>query len=268
LAIRFNDMPLYKEQGIVLRSIKLGEADKIVTILTQGSGKVRGVAKGIRRTHSKFGARLEPFTHVSLMLYRGRNLDTVAQAEIVSPFTSTRSDLGLIAAGEAMVEAVDRVAEEHERNVRLFLLLLSGLRALEGKPKDPVAVAESFLLKLLSQSGFRPSLSSCAGCGSPGPHEWFSSGQGGVVCRGCAEHDAGRISWPAARWLDGLARSELGSAGEMTPDLTVRREARAALYGFVEYHLERRMRSFALLARQPLLEPAILPLPEPAPAAP
>src|SRR5205807_2728492 len=98
-------MPLYKEQGIVLRSIKLGEADKIVTILTQGSGKVRGVAKGIRRTHSKFGARLEPFTHVSLMLYRGRNLDTVAQAEIVSPFTRTRSDLGLIAAGEAMVEA-------------------------------------------------------------------------------------------------------------------------------------------------------------------
>ena len=79
-------MPLYKEQGVVLRSVKLGEADKIVTVMTQGSGKVRAVAKGIRKTTSRFGARLEPFTHVSLMVYRGRgSLDTVSQAEIVSP---------------------------------------------------------------------------------------------------------------------------------------------------------------------------------------
>src|SRR5438128_873422 len=153
-------MPLYKEQGIVLRSVKLGEADKIVSILTQGSGKVRAVAKGIRRTNSKFGARLEPFTHVSLLLYQGRNLDTVTQAEIVSPFRTVRSRFELIAAGETMLEAVDKVAEEHERNVRLFLLLLSGLRALEGGPPDPAAVAESFLLKPLSLSGFHPSLAS------------------------------------------------------------------------------------------------------------
>src|SRR5205807_5764473 len=97
-AVPFPTMPLYKEQGIVLRSAKLGEADKIVTILTQGSGKVRGVAKGIRRTSSKFGARLEPFTHVSLLMYRGRNLDTVTQAEIVAPFRTLRSRLSLIAA--------------------------------------------------------------------------------------------------------------------------------------------------------------------------
>src|SRR5206468_9635996 len=123
-------MPLYKEQGIVLRSVKLGEADKIVSILTQGSGKVRAVAKGVRRTNSKFGARLEPLTHVSLLLYRGRNLDTVTQAEILSPFRAVRSEFGYITAAETMLEAVDKVAEEHERNVRLFLLLLSGLRAL------------------------------------------------------------------------------------------------------------------------------------------
>ena len=79
-------MPPYKEQGVVLRSMKLGEADKIVTIMTQGSGKVRGVAKGIRKTTSRFGARLEPFTHVNLMLFRGRGaLDTVTQAEIIAP---------------------------------------------------------------------------------------------------------------------------------------------------------------------------------------
>src|SRR5215471_19113791 len=108
-------MPLYKEQGIVLRATKLGEADKILTILTQGSGKVRAVAKGIRRTTSKFGARLEPMTHVSLLLYQGRSLDTVTQAEILSPFRASRRDFERIAAAETMLEAADKVAEEHER---------------------------------------------------------------------------------------------------------------------------------------------------------
>jgi DNA repair protein RecO (recombination protein O) len=242
-------MPLYKEQGIVLRSVKLGEADKIVTILTQGSGKVRAVAKGIRRTNSKFGARLEPLTHVSLMLYAGRNLDTVTQAEIISPFRGIRAAFDLIAAGETMLEATDKVAEEHERNVRLFMLLLSGLRALEAMPNDSAATAESFLLKLLSLSGFHPSLSACAVCGSPGPHELFAAGQGGVVCASCGTGEAGTVSLPAIRWLDGLARVDLAGAGDMTPDPMVRREARAMLYGFTEYYLERRMRSFALLAR-------------------
>lgn len=243
------EMPLYKEQGIVLRSVKLGEADKIVSILTQGSGKVRAVAKGVRKTTSKFGARLEPLTHVSLLLYQGRSLDTVTQAEIITPFRTIRGDLGLIAGAETMLEAVDKVAEEHERNVRLFLLLLSGLRALEGAPGDPAAVAESFLLKLLSLSGFHPSLSACAVCGAPGPNAWFSAGQGGAVCDGCAEHDAGPVSAPALRWLDALARIDLESAGEVVPEPVVRREGRAMLYGFAEYHLERRMRSFALLVR-------------------
>jgi DNA repair protein RecO (recombination protein O) len=244
-------MPLYKEQGIVLRSIKLGEADKIVTILTQGSGKVRGVAKGIRRTTSKFGARLEPLTHVSLLMYRGRSsLDTVTQTEILSSFRAIRGDFERIAAGETMLEATDKVAEEHERNVRLFILLLNGLRALDGQPRDPAAVAESFLLKLLSLSGFHPSLSACAVCGNPGPHPWFSAGQGGVVCDGCMENDAGRVSERAVKWLDALADVTLDGAGDMSPPVIVRREARAMLYGFAEYHLERRMRSFTLLARQ------------------
>jgi DNA repair protein RecO (recombination protein O) len=243
-------MPLYKDQGIVLRSIKLGEADKIVTILTQGSGKVRGVAKGIRRTTSRFGARLEPLTHVSLMLYRGRGaLDTITQAEILTPFLGVRSDFERIAAGEAMLEVVDRVAEEHERNVQLFLLLLRGLRALEAGPRDPAAVAEGFLLKLLSLSGFHPSLGPCAVCGAPGPHPWFSPGQGGTVCDGCAGQDAGRVAPEPVAWLRQLGQAGMGSAGEMTPDGDVRREARALLYGFAEYHLERRMRSLSLLAR-------------------
>ncbi len=244
-----SDVPLYKEQGVVLRSIKLGEADKIVTVMTQGSGKVRAVAKGIRKTTSRFGARLEPFTHVSLMVYRGRgSLDTVSQAEIVSPFMPLRRDLGLFAAGETMLEAVDRVAEEHERNVRLFLLLLTGLRALDARPTDPAAVAESFLLKLLSLSGFHPSLTTCAVCGSPGA-ERFSSGQGGAVCSADAELGAGPASLGALAYLATLGSTGLLEAGEVRADTSVRRESRALLFGFTEYHLERRMKSLPILAR-------------------
>jgi DNA repair protein RecO (recombination protein O) len=242
-------MPLYDEQGVVLSRIKLGEADKIVTILTQGSGKVRAVAKGIRRTKSKFGARLEPFTHVSLMLYRGRGaLDTIAQAEIISAFRPLREDLALLTAGEAMLEATDKVAEEHERNVRLFMLVLSGLRALEQSPRDPAAVAESFLLKLLSLSGFHPSLRACAVCGMTTP-ELFSAGQGGAVCVGCAEHGAGPVSPESLVLLADLAGADIRAAGDLVlPDQT-RREARAMLYGFAEYYFERRLRSLPMLAR-------------------
>jgi DNA repair protein RecO (recombination protein O) len=241
-------MPLYKDQGIVLGSVKLAEADKIVTILTQASGKVRAVAKGIRRTTSKFGARLEPFTHVDLMLYRGRSLDTVAQAEILHPFRALRDDFALFSAGEAMLEATDKVAEEHERNVRLFILLLQGLRALERRPADPAAVAEAFLLRLLGLSGFAPALLACAVCGRT-PALRFSHSQGGAVCDSCEDRDSVKADVAALTWLDSLTRGELDGTGDSSPAPAVRGEARALLYSFAEYHLERRMRSLPLLAR-------------------
>jgi len=242
-------MPLYKEQGVVLRATKLGEADKIVTVMTQGSGKVRAVAKGIRKTTSRFGARLEPTTHVSLMLYRGRSsLDIVSQAEIISPFLPIRRDLGLFAAAETMLEATDKVAEEHERNVRLFLLLLGGLRALDTAPADPAAVAESFLLKLLSLSGFHPALITCAVCGRADATR-FASGQGGAVCSDDADPDAGYASAEALAYLATLGQTGLLEAGAVEADPVVRRESRGLLFGFVEYHLERRMKSLPILAR-------------------
>lgn len=243
-------MPPYKEQGIVLRSIKLGEADKIVTILTQGSGKVRGVAKGIRKTTSRFGGRLEPFTHVNLMLYRGRgSLDTITQAEILAPHRAIRDDLALFAAAETMVEATDKVAQEHERNLRLAMLLLSGLRALEARPSDPAAVAESFVLKLLSLSGFHPSLSACAVCGSPSPM-LFSAGLGGAVCDDDAEPGTAPVSSEALAYLAGLVQEDLSRVGlALPPGDRVRKESRGLLFGFTEYHLERRMRSVPMLVR-------------------
>ncbi len=244
-------MPPYKEQGVVLRSAKLGEADKIVTIMTQGSGKVRGVAKGIRKTTSRFGARLEPFTHVNLMLYRGRgSLDTITQAEIIAPHRAIRDDLALFAAGETMLEAVDRVAEEHERNVRVVLLLLSGLRSLETRPTDPAAVAESFLLKLLSVSrgstpASRRAPSAAAPTSSCSPPGWA------VPSAPPTPSPAPATSRPRpSRSSAALALADLADAGQTAaPEPRTRKEARGLLFGFAEYHLERRMKSVPMLVR-------------------
>jgi DNA repair protein RecO (recombination protein O) len=243
-------MPPFKEQGVVLRSIKLGEADKIVTIMTQGSGKVRAVAKGIRKTTSRFGARLEPFTHVNLMLYRGRSsLDTVTQVEILAPHRAIRDDLALFAAGETMLEAVDKVAEDHERNVRLALLLLGGLRALETRPADPASVAESFVLKLLSLSGFHPSLTACAVCGGRETGLW-SAGLGGAVCAADADPPAAPVAPEVLAVLARLAQADLVDVGSLpAADGRIRREARAKLFTFAEYYFERRMRSVPVLAK-------------------
>ncbi len=218
--------------------------------MTQGSGKVRAVAKGIRKTKSRFGARLEPFTHVDLMLYRGRGaLDTVTQAEIIDPHMAIRGDLARFAAGETMLEAVDKVAEEHERNIRLTMLLLTGCRALDAAPADPAAVAESFMLKLLSLSGFHPSLTACAICGDRDPQLW-DAGLGGAVCSRCAERGAGPCSRTALEYLATLATVDLNDVGTLpAPDVRIRKETRALLYGFAEYHLERRMKSIPMLVR-------------------
>jgi DNA repair protein RecO (recombination protein O) len=133
--------------------------------------------------------------------------------------------------------------------VRVTLLLLSGCRALDAQPADPSAVAESFMLKLLSLSGFHPSLTACAVCGAPDPQLWLA-GLGGAVCASCAEPGAGTVSRAALEHLSRLAPADLQEAGGFDPpDPRVRRESRALLYGFAEYHFERRMKSVPMLVR-------------------
>jgi DNA repair protein RecO (recombination protein O) len=177
---------LYREQGIVLRTYKLGEADRILNILTQGQGKVRAVAKGVRKPGSRFGGRLEPYSHVDLQLYEGRNLDIVTQAELITPFAEVRADFALASCASVMAEAADVLAQERERSNSLFLLLLDGLRALAAGPPNPAAVLDAFLLRLASVAGYHPHLDACAGCGVPGAHSTFHIAAGGVVCALCA----------------------------------------------------------------------------------
>src|ERR1700734_169841 len=121
----------YRDDGIVLRTQKLGEADRIITILGRSSGRIRAVAKGVRRTKSRFGARLEPFTHVDLMLHVGRSLDVITQAEVIRPYGQPlTADYPRYTAGVAMLETAERfTAVEKEPALRQLLLLIGGLRA-------------------------------------------------------------------------------------------------------------------------------------------
>jgi DNA repair protein RecO (recombination protein O) len=242
-------MNLYREQGVVLRTWKLGEADRIVVLMTQGEGKVRAVAKGVRKTKSRFGGRLEPFSHVDLSLYRGRELDIVTQAEVITPFRRLREDYDRVVAGAAMLEAVDQVAQEREAAVRIYLLLVRALRALDGAPRDPSVLLDAFLLKLMALEGYRPTLAECAGCGRGVPLPSFSIARGGGLCERCRSGEESVLDAATMPLLAALLGDDLATAAAAVPPPASRREAGALVKAFVEYHLERRLRSYPLVAR-------------------
>ena len=237
-------MSLYRERGIVLRTIKLGEADRIVSIATEGRGKVRAVAKGVRKTKSRFGSRLEPMSHVSLQLYAGRgDLDTVTQAETIDHFRSVREDLDRLAQATSMLEAVDQVSQEREANPRLYQMLVGALRALAARPVAPLIVP-AFFWKLLALEGSQPLLDQCARCGAEDDLVAFELGQGGVLCRSC------RQGIPVSPEALALVRRILG--GDLTrvldePDGPASLEVRALASYAMEFHLERRIRSLHVL---------------------
>ncbi|MDO8885836.1 DNA repair protein RecO [Candidatus Oleimmundimicrobium sp.] len=183
---------LCKTKGIVLKSIKLGEADKIITFFTDSQGKISAVAKGLRRTKSKFGGRLEPFTYVDLLLYQGRNLDTITQTEIIDSFSEIREDLNKIAYGFSALDLVNKISVEHEKDRRVFEFLLSSLRTLSKTSVNMDLFLVAFDLKLLSLSGFLPVLSRCVICDkavSGFEKIFFSCGNGGLVCEKCVHLD-------------------------------------------------------------------------------
>jgi DNA repair protein RecO (recombination protein O) len=240
---------LYREQGIVLRTYKLGEADRIVNLLTQGQGKVRAVAKGVRRPGSRFGGRLEPFSHVDLQLYTGRDLDILTEAMLITPFSQVREDWVLSACASAMVEAADQLAQPAERSNPLFLLLLDGLRALGRGPRHPAVVLDGYLLRLAGIAGYRPALDACASCGGPGAHPVFSIAAGGCLCRSCAPSDARPMDAEGRELLGVLGDAGWGDLAALDVTPRARRIAGTVVHSFLTYHLGRPLRAWDLVPR-------------------
>jgi DNA repair protein RecO (recombination protein O) len=236
---------LYRDRGVVLRTYRLGEADRIVVVLTRGHGKVRAVAKGVRKTKSRFGGRLEPASHVDLLMYEGRGeLDIVSQAETVDHFRPLRDDLDRLARAVAVLEAADQLAMEGEANARLYDMVVGALRTLAGQ--DAPLVVPGFLLKALALEGFRPQVEACVACGSEGPLVSWALEEGGLRC---AAHRLGpAVSPDAVAVLQAMLGGRLGAAlAEHRPPV-VSEVDHLAVRAF-EHHVERRLRSVNALHR-------------------
>ncbi len=231
-------MGTYREEGVVLRTWRLGEADRILSIVTPGQGKVRAVAKGVRRTKSRIGARVEPLSHVSMLCWRGRELDVVNQVEVIDHFRHVRDDLDRMAAAMTMIEIADHLALERHAAPELFALLVGALRTLETTPSPLVLAA--FCWKLLGLEGVGPVVDRCARCGSVGALVAFELTEGGLLCPSCRRGRA--VTAEMVVLLQRVLGGELGRAlrEPVTPACT---ELEHLGIAAVEQVLDRRLRT-------------------------
>jgi DNA repair protein RecO (recombination protein O) len=235
---------LYRATGVVLRTYKLRESDRIVVFHTLEHGKVRAVAKGVRKTNSKFGSRLEPMSHVRLLLSRGRELDIVSQAESVEPLTPLLSSLDRASQGIAAIEAVDQLTLEREPNPQLYRMLVGVLRTIAARPS--ALNVPAFFWKLLAAEGVRPALDGCVRCAGVEPEAQlvaFDLAEGGVLCRACRSGVS--ISPGALALMRDILGGRLNEALAQ-PDSPVTHEMSALATRALEHHIERRLRAVAM----------------------
>lgn len=254
---------LYRDTGIVLRTYRLGEADRIVVLLTQEHGKVRAIAKGVRKTRSKFGGRLEPLSCVQVQLHRGRDLDIISQVETVDVNGSVFGDLDSMTEALTILEAVDQLVPDREPVPHIFKMLFGARRTLLTRP-SPIVVP-AFLWKLLSAEGLRPQLDECASCGeaahdmdrNPDQRIMFDVGLGGVLCQSCSPMSATSISATALKLMHRILGGSLNDVldevydpqGQRLDDPVVNEVLGIATRAF-EHHMERKLRSVRIFERE------------------
>ena len=240
----------YKTEAVVLRSLRFGEADRVLHMYTLERGRVGAVAKGIRRTKSRFGGRLEPLSHVELMLHQGSGeLGTVTGASLVRPHREAREDPYRLSVGLVGLEAMLRLFTEQERNPRAFEALTRFLDVLDTvEPRDSEPALDplvlSFQLKLLWLSGYLPHLTSCAECGAEGPLIGYSPRAGGAVCGSCAG-DSLPLSNEGIAGIEGLLGMPLADAAISK---RAARDALRVIMSSYEYHGGFRLRTLSARA--------------------
>jgi len=234
-------VPVYRDEAVVLRTHKLGEADRIVTMLTREHGKVRAVAKGVRRTGSKFGARLEPFMVADVQLYEGRSLDIVTQAESIGSYGALiTADYPSYTAASVMVETADKLTES-EGSLQQYLLLVGALRSLSRREHGAGLTLDSYLLRALSMAGWAPSFQDCARCGAVGDHSGLVVQLGGIVCDECAPPGSPRLDTATIALLSALLTGDWEHV-RTTAERT-QAQATGIVAAYTQFHLERGLRS-------------------------
>ncbi len=242
-------MPSYRAEAIVLRTHKLGEADRIITFLTRERGKVRAVAKGVRRTKSRFGARLEPFSRVDLLLHEGKNLDIITQAESLNAYGQELAiDYSLWTAGQTMLETADRLTSETSVSAEpQYLLLVGALRTLVSGEHDSTLVLNAYLLRALALAGYSPSLDACIVCGTVGAQPFFHVPSGGALC---FEHRVPGSVAPKEQTIEimqALLQGDWQKADQATGAQL--NEISGIVAAFTQWHLEKSLRSLPLVDR-------------------
>lgn len=236
--------PVYRDRGVVLRTYRLGEADRIIVLMTEEHGKVRATARGIRKTGSKFGARLEPGSHCALLMAEGRDLHAVSQAEVIDSIAPLVADLDHLTGALSMLEAVDQLALEGEPNPGLYRMLVGALRTI-GRQWSALVVP-AFFWKVLAAEGIRPELDTCVMCGEDQPLVAFDMNQGGALCRQC--RSGAQLSSGALEVMRDILGGQLNRALQLEPSAVTHEVAGHAARA-MEHHIERRLRSVAMFER-------------------
>jgi DNA repair protein RecO (recombination protein O) len=243
---------VYRTEAIVLRRMNLGEADRLLTLFSPDHGKLRVVAKGVRRPGSRKAGHLEPFTRVDVLLARGRELDIITQADSLDLFTGVHEDLERLGQAAYMVELLDRFTVEEGESRALYALLAEALGMLAaGSPPDPLV--RYFELRLLDLVGYRPELFRCLGCGEEirPQDQYFSSQAGGILCPTCGRTREGalRISLNALKVMRHFQRSPLTAALAPSVSAQVHTELEKVMLHYLTYQLERDLNAPAFLDR-------------------
>ncbi|WP_069803819.1 DNA repair protein RecO [Thermogemmatispora onikobensis] len=256
----------YSTRAIVLRRINLGEADRIVTLLTPTHGKMQAVAKGIRRPTSKLAGHLELLCHSQLQLALGRDLDIVTQAESRESFLDLRMSQWHMTCGFYLAELVDRFLEEHTQQSRVYFLMLEMLRALDadaahsqkkqstGQADDSFHTLSQLLLRyfeihLLSQVGYEPAFRACAHCAAELRPEQngFSPSLGGALCPRCSRLWTRPLSVKALHVLRVLQRSEWQAVPHWRLNAPLLLEIERVMHDLLRFHLERDLKTWSFL---------------------
>ena len=224
-----------------MRTIRYGEADRILHLYTPDAGRVSAIAKGVRKARSRFGGRLEPFFQLRLVLYRGRgDLLTVTSAETIAAYPRLREDGGAIDGAARACDAVSRIFDDGEPHAGVYHLLANELALLDREPaRAGRANALAFRLKLLLAAGFAPQLAGCASCGEREELVGFSGAAGGVVCGACEAS-----AFPLGEEAHAFMVTALGSPLAAAPDASARAlgQAERAIMETLEHHAHVRLR--------------------------
>lgn len=244
-------MGLYHCEGIILRTRILGEADRIVTLFTKEKGKIEAVARGARRPRNRLVGTTQQFSYLRALIFTGKSLDQLSQAEMIKSFAPLRDDLLKMAYATWWSEMLDVFLPLNEVNTDVFLFMLAGLVVLEKVP-DPMFVSRAFELRLLRYLGYEPVLDRCVRCQNPSSRTWagFAPAEGGLLCRSCAEAAGVNLIpvQPAAlNFLRDLYQTDLRAVARHPVDPALGSELGRLLFNFIQLRAEKPLKSLSFL---------------------